>query len=229
MLSKGFHDEGFDLWPLCEIDDRMRQMYEAWSGERHEYASIDECIHRAEGSAYMLSARPRILIGGPPCQAHSKTRSIHPPKFADLTPQVNAMIDLLKPDVFLFENVVPLALDVPHVTTKCDAMHWPLVPGIHQSRPRWFTHSPALQAPEPLCEGTVDSLVAYPVVMGRVYGPKRGAILQGWPEFAGLAFPCAWLQLALANGVPVPLARAWAQKIKELVESMKQKGAARAC
>lgn len=58
----------------------------------------------------------------------------------------------------------------------------------------------------------MDDLVAYPVVMGRVYGPKRGAVLQGYPAASALKFPCVQLQHGLADAVPYPLALAWARQ-----------------
>lgn len=83
----------------------------------------------------------------------------------------------------------------------------------HQSRVRWFTHSLNIKKPAGLFPGTVDSLMAYPVVAGRIYGPKRGAKLQGYPAIADLPFPCMTLQHGLADAVPYPLALAWAEAI----------------
>ena len=56
--------------------------------------------------------------------------------------------------------------------------------------------------------------MAYPVVAGRVYGARRGAILQGWPEFSRLDEKSAVLQEALADGVPKGLATAWARSVQ---------------
>lgn len=109
---------------------------------------------------------------------------------------------------YVFENVVPIALDgATH--TRLNAMHF-YQP--HQSRSRWFTHQ-NIAAPKPLFTGCVDTLRAYSVVAGRIYGPKRGAWLQGYEKAAELPFPCVQLQKGLANAVPYPLALAWAEAL----------------
>jgi len=122
-------------------------------------------------------------------------------------------------DSYLFENVVPI--DIPGaVTTRLNAMnfpiHWKGRP-YHQSRSRWFTHSPDLAAPKEVTPGCVNKLMAYSVVAGRIYGPKRGAVLQGWPTFAEIDESCVLLQEALADGVPRGLAEAWVKQF-ELLE-----------
>ena len=63
--------------------------------------------------------------------------------------------------------------------------------------------------------------MAYSVVAGRIYGPKRGARLQGWPEFADLAgrFPCVQMKEALADGVPRGLADAWIRSIETKLQT----------
>lgn len=59
----------------------------------------------------------------------------------------------------------------------------------------------------------------YEVVAGRIYGPKRGAKLQGYPAAAELPFPCVTLQHGLADAVPYPLALAWANSIRSAASS----------
>jgi hypothetical protein len=63
--------------------------------------------------------------------------------------------------------------------------------------------------------------MAYSVVAGRIYGPKRGAKLQGWPEFQELAgrFSCVYMQEALADGVPRGLADAWIRSIETMPQA----------
>lgn len=65
----------------------------------------------------------------------------------------------------------------------------------------------------------MDDLMAYSVVAGRIYGPKRVEKLQGWPEFSGLPFSCIELQEALADGVSLGLADAWIRSITKVPES----------
>lgn len=132
------------------------------------------------------------------------------PKFPDLTPAVQTVLEVVRPRWFLFENVCPLALPDSR-TALLDAMHYAHP---HQSRPRWFTHSPNLAPPTPLYRGTVDDLLAYSIVAGRIYGPRRGAILQGYPGAADLPAPCAVLQKGLANAVHYAVGCAWAQAVR---------------
>ena len=132
-------------------------------------------------------------------------------KFPDLTPLVLDLLEAVSCDWFVFENVVPIKIPGA-VHTVCNAMHFHAP---HQSRRRWFTHSPNIAPPTPIYSGSVDDLVAYPVVMGRVYGPKRGAVLQGYPSASALPFPCVQLQHGLADAVPYPLALAWAHQCQK--------------
>lgn len=207
LLDLAFVHAGFSVEPCCEIDPRMRAMYADLHGSRPAvFYDIHEFIK-------FLKDVPQqgidLVIGGPPCQSHSKTRAMRAPKFPDLTPQVREVLDLVRPRAFLFENVV--RLDIPggrHV--RLDAMHFHRP---HQSRPRWFTYSPNLTPPLPVYSGNVDDLMAYSTVAGRIYGPKRGAVLQGYPDFSKLPHRCTDLQMGIANAVPYPLALAWAKSI----------------
>jgi site-specific DNA-cytosine methylase len=204
LLDRAFMDEGYDVVPGCEISPQKREMYSQLCGG----APITPCL----GDLPIRVAGWKFdgLIGGPSCQSHSKLRAIKAPKFPDLTPLVIRLMDMVCWDWFMFENVVPI--DIPGaVHTRCNAMHY-YQP--HQSRSRWFTHSPNITPPRPVYSGSVDDLMAYSVVAGRIYGPKRGARLQGYPAASELPFPCVQLQHGLADAVPYPLALAWALAIK---------------
>lgn len=61
--------------------------------------------------------------------------------------------------------------------------------------------------------------MAYSVVAGRIYGPKRGAVLQGWPEFSKIDEKCVLLQEALADGVPRGLADAWVNQVEKALDN----------
>lgn len=209
LLDRAFLDAGFDVVPGCEIDASKRAMYAELCGGAplvHDLADLPTAVagQRFDG-----------IIGGPSCQAHSKLKAIRDAKFPDLTPLVQALIDKVPHDWFVFENVCPIDLDLGdpgiYVASKCNAMHY-YQP--HQSRERWFTHSLRIKKPEPRFAGTVDDLMAYSIVAGRIYGPKRGAKLQGYPDAADLPFPCVQLQHGLADAVPYPLALAWAESVK---------------
>ena len=210
LMDRAFKDAGFHVEPGCEIDAQKRAMYQRLcepgpNGRQHLCHDLKEL----PGLVDWMRLSYNGIIGGPSCQAHSKLRAIRDPKFPDLTPLVRDLLATVEHDWYLFENVAPI--DIPgakHV--RMNAMHF-YQP--HQSRARWFTYSPNLTPPEPVFRGTVDDLMAYSVVAGRIYGPKRGARLQGYPAAADLPFPCVQLQHGLADAVPYPLALAWAKSI----------------
>ena len=192
---------GHHVIPGCEIMQHKRDIYSAFipGGESHLTNDLRELPQIIRGMKF------DGIIGGIPCQSRSRMKSFRDPKFGDLLEDTLRVLDACQWDWALLENVLPM--DVPGFEhSKLDAMNYGRP---HQGRPRWFTHSPNLRRPPEEFPGTVDDLMAYPVVMGRVYGPKRGAILQGWPEFAALPFPCAQLQEALADGVHRGVAEAW--------------------
>lgn len=205
LLDRAWIDAGHEVVAGCEIAPHKRAIYQAFCGGKHLAHDIRDLADLVRGQHF------DGIIGGIPCQSFSKLRSIRDAKFPDLTEPAQAVLDACSWDWFLFENVARLPLrGATH--TMMNAMHYGKP---HQSRVRWFTHSPNITpAPAPY-RGSVDDLVAYPVVAGRIYGPKRGAVLQGWPEFASLTqFPCVQLQEALADGVPRGLAEAWIRGIE---------------
>lgn len=214
LLDRAFMDAGFEVMPGCEIDASKRAMYEALCAKGSLSDRLGYPAHVCHDLANLArEVKHRQfdgIIGGPSCQSHSKLKAIKKPKFPDLTPLVLDLLERVEHDWFMFENVVPI--DIPGaVHTKCNAMHF-YQP--HQSRERWFTHSPNIRPPMPVYSGNVDDLMAYSIVAGRIYGPKRGAKLQGYPAAADLPFSCAQLQHGLADAVPYPLALAWAEAIK---------------
>lgn len=214
LLDRAFMDAGFDVVPGCEIDASKRAMYQALCGGKPLVNDLADLVIELKGLGYGLTDAMGStfdgIIGGPSCQSHSKLRAIRDPKFPDLTPLVLDLLATTEYGWYCFENVVPI--DIPGaVHTRCNAMHY-YQP--HQSRVRWFTHSPNVRPPKPVYSGSVDDLMAYSIVAGRIYGPKRGAKLQGYPKAAELPFPCVTLQHGLADAVPYPLALAWAEAIK---------------
>lgn len=204
LLDRAFKDAGHEVIPGCEIDPEMRQMYRALCGDQHLTHDLADLPALVSGQHF------DGIIGGPSCQAHTKLRAIRAPKFPDLTPLVLSLLESIKFDWFVFENVVAIAIPGA-VHTRLNAMHFH---SPHQSRSRWFTHH-GIAPPPKIYHGDVDELRAYSVVAGRIYGPKRGAWLQGYPAAADLPFPCVQLQKGLANAVPYPLAAAWARQVNE--------------
>lgn len=213
LMDRAFMDAGFDVIPGCEIDPQKRAMHAKLCGGRHLVHDLADLPSAVAGEHF------DGIIGGPSCQSHSKLRAMRAPKFPDLTPLVLDLLQAARFDQFLFENVV--AIEIPGAAaTRLNAMHFYRP---HQSRVRWFTHSPSIAPPAPAYSGNVDDLMAFPVVAGRIYGPKRGARLQGYPAAAALPFPCVQLQHGLADAVPYPLALAWAQA---MLSSGRQKASA---
>ncbi len=203
LLDRAFLDEGFDVTPGCEIDPDQRGLYSQLCGGEPLCHDLTDLPDLVRGQSFDL------VMGGPPCQSLTKLRSMRAPKFADLSGLALQLLASVSTRAWLFENVRPL--DFPRAfQVPLDAMHYG---NPHQSRRRWFTFSQNLLAPEAPYAGTVNSLMAYPVVAGRLYGPKRGAILQGYPDAARLKAPCVVLQKGLANAVHYGLARAWAKEV----------------
>lgn len=206
LWDKVFVAAGYDVVPGCEIMPHKRRMYQEWIGGEHLCHDLKDLPDLLRGEKFFG------IIGGIPCQSFSKTRACVPPKFGDLTLLAEAVLDACPHVWFLLENVCPLKIRRSRVS-KMNALNYGQPP---QSRERWFTHSRKLRRPDELFPGDVDSLMAYPVVAGRVYGPRRGAILQGHPTFADLPFRCKELQESLADGVPAGLAEAWLPQINAL-------------
>lgn len=202
LMDRAFLDAGFEVVAGCELDPDQRGLYRQLCG------GDPLCHDLADLPSQVRGRRFAGVIGGPPCQSHTKLRAMRTPKFPDETAGVRAVLDVVQPAWFVFENVNRLALPGA-AWVRLDAMHFGYP---HQSRPRWFTHSPVIPSPEPLFSGTVDDLMAYSVVAGRIYGPKRGAVLQGYPRASRLDAKCVVLQKGLANAVHYGLASAWAAR-----------------
>ena len=205
LWDRAWLDAGHEVIAGCELMPHKRAMYAAYCGGGPLCEDIADLPDIVRGQRY------DGIIGGIPCQSRSKLRAMRKPKFGDLLPQALLVLEACQWDWCLFENVS--ALDVPGFkTARMDACNY-AVP--HQSRVRHFTFSPNLSAPKAIYPGSIDELKAYPVVAARLYGPKRGAWLQGHPAFALLTqFPCVQLQEALADGVPRGLAEAWIRQIE---------------
>lgn len=205
LMDRAFMDAGFEVVPGCETDPDQRLLYRQLCGREPLVGDIRDLPPLVRGQTFAG------VIGGPPCQSHTKLRAMRVPKFPDLTPLVADVLANIRSDWFVFENVARVWLGIGERYARMDAMHYGCP---HQSRPRWFTHSPDLTPPAPSYRGTVDDLMAYSVVAGRIYGPKRGAVLQGYPKAADLDAPCVVLQKGLANAVHYGLALSWAASIR---------------
>lgn len=207
LLDRAFLDAGYEVLPGCEIDPEQRELYRQLCGGEPLTHDIIDLIQLIRNSPLEVDG----VIGGPPCQSHTKLKARWKPRFPDLTSDVNEVLDAVKPRWYLFENVAQI--NIPggqHV--KLDAMHFARP---HQSRPRWFTYSENLIPPKPLYQGDVNELLAYPGVYGKLYGPKRASVLQGYPAASQLSALSVVLQRGIANAVHYRLAQAWAEVIWE--------------
>lgn len=214
LLDKAFIEAGFDVVPGCELMEHKRRLYRKFVGGDHI------CHDLADLPDMLVGQHFDLILGGPSCQSHTRLKAIRTPKFPDLTPLVNRLLDRVSHTAYLFENVVPVEI-AGAVHTMRNAMNFPECHDgrlIHQSRLRWFTHSDNILPPELVMPGTTEELLAYPVVAGKLYGSKRGAIIQGWPEFALIDEKSQLLQEALADGVPKALATAWAHSVLHSLE-----------
>ena len=211
LWDRAWLDAGHQIIPGCEIVEYKRAMFRIWCREAgaHLCHDINDLPDLIRGQHF------DGIIGGPPCQSLSVTKAMRPPKFGDLTLSLKRVLAAASFDWFLFENVLPLDLGVRFkgTVTRLDAMNFARP---HQSRRRYFTHSENIPVPKILFPGDVDDLMAYPAVAARLYGPKRGARLQGWPDFAALPFLCDQIQVALADGLPRGLAMAWIRSIESI-------------
>lgn len=188
--------------------DHKRKMYRDFcQDEKHLCHDIKDLKEIVKGMHF------DGIIGGIPCQSRSKLRAIRKPKFGDLLPSLLELLEVCSFNWALFENVS--VLDIPGFKNiGLNAVNFGKP---HQSRLRYFTYTENLGAgPQLIYNGTIDELMAYPAVVGRTYGPYRGARLQGWPRFYDLNYPCVQKQEALADGVPRCLADAWIKSINLL-------------
>lgn len=201
LMDLAFKHQGFEVLAGCEINPDQRQLHNRLVGGKYLCHDLKDLPAIVQGMHF------DGVIGGPPCQSHTRLKSFRDPKYADATPHVRELLAGITFNWFVFENVLPVKVrGAAHV--KLNAMHYG-VP--HQSRERWFAYY-GLEAPEPLYEGSVDDLMAYPTVVGKTYGPIRAAKLQGYPPAADLKGTCAQLQLGLSNAVHYGLSAAWARQ-----------------
>lgn len=217
LWDKAFVEAGYTVVPGCELMEHKRGLYRKFVDRDAVWLAHD--LRDLAGYFYSQGEKPWFdgVIGGIPCQSRTKLKSFRDPKFGDLLQDTIDVLDSIRFGWCILENVTRLEIesagDLPmtfeHV--KLNAMNYGKP---HQSRPRWFAYTNNLTPPAPKCLGTVDSLMAYPVVAGKTYGPYRGAVLQGWPEFNQVDAPCKEKQEALADAVPRGLADAWIESIE---------------
>lgn len=201
-MDRAFLDAGFEVVPGCEIDPEQADLYSQFCGQEPLFKTFEEMSELLDPSDFDL------IIGGPPCQSLSIMRSFRAPKFADFTTQVAEWISSSS-SIYILENVRPLNIPCSN-SYLLDAMHYA---SPHQSRARYFTTN-LDEFPAPKFEGDINTPLAYPTVIGRIYGPRRGSVLQGVPDFWTLNGSCKAKQKGLAMGVHYEVAAAWANLVK---------------
>lgn len=217
LWDRAFVEAGYEVVPGCEIMSHKRDLYRKFVNPDAQFLAhdIEDLIN-----LFKLDAEKRWfdgVIGGPPCQSRTKLKSFRNPKFKDILDPVIAVLNEIRFGWCILENVTRLEIEAAghlpmqfdHV--KLNAMNFAKP---HQSRARWFAYTTNLKPPTPKYVGTVDTLFAYPVVAGKVYGPYRGSVLQGWPSFNQVEATCKQKQEALADAVPRGLADAWIESIE---------------
>jgi DNA (cytosine-5)-methyltransferase 1 len=121
-LSVGFEVVGrarpsYRLAGAVDIDEHSCSTYEANLGVRPLCADIQVAARRTEGirdlcSRFQLRAgAPLVLLGGPPCQgfsAHQKKAGHPDDERNDLVSAFARFVQILQPDVVVFENVPEL-------------------------------------------------------------------------------------------------------------------------
>ncbi len=203
LWDKAWLDAGHTVVPGCENDAVKRRMYEIYcNSPSHAWVAHDI----ADVAKRLSGERFDGIIAGIPCQSRSRLNGCaRASKLHDLLPALADLLARVPHTWALLENVA--ALDLPGMrASRCDAIHYGKP---HQSRVRWFTHTDNLTTPAIRFPGDAESLVAYPCVSGRLYGPKRAGVLQGHAGFHHLPFHTHQLQEALADGVHRGTAEAW--------------------
>lgn len=209
VLDRAFIDQGFRTIPGCEVNPEKRELYKRICGGDFIAENLDQLIELLEQNPIRVQG----IIGGPPCQYHSKTKYNHGrvSKFPELHPQVIKLVELVNPEWYLFENVVRIHIE-GGVHSMCNAMHYAKP---HQSRQRWFTHTPNIIKPEPIYAGRAYKLMAHVCVSGKNYDLRRAMMLQGFPEIWDIEGDYQTKLDGIVNAVHYELASRWAEQVKE--------------
>jgi DNA (cytosine-5)-methyltransferase 1 len=111
-LDLGFVQQGFRPTFANDIDGHAATTYRSaavkyrWSAAPHEYVVGD----LSSDTMKLGALRPRVVIGGPPCQGFSRAGLMDPldPRSRHIRHFIDA-VGLMQPDAFVMENVKALA------------------------------------------------------------------------------------------------------------------------
>ncbi len=105
-LSYGFyHNDFFDIVLANDIDENALASY----AQNHKNTQIFHCdIARLKENELLSQGQIDILLGGPPCQSYSTLGKRKMDKRAHLFEEYLRILGILRPQAFVFENVVGL-------------------------------------------------------------------------------------------------------------------------
>ena len=130
-LSHGFRESGFKISAHLEIDQNCCETLEENSDTNELIINADIMEHES----YLENLKSSIngdldgIIGGPPCQAYSIASRNKDENKMDEDPRnflfesFNFLLDELKPNFFIFENVVGMLSAKPFGIDVCDQIY----------------------------------------------------------------------------------------------------------
>ena len=101
-MSLGFQNAGFEI--LCAFDN-WKPAVEIYK-ENFKHPIYDYDLSTSESKSFIDNLKPDIIIGGPPCQDFSSAgKRDDTLGRADLTISYAEIVSLVKPEIFVMENV----------------------------------------------------------------------------------------------------------------------------
>lgn len=113
-LDIGFHDAGFNIALMVEIDPNFVQTLQANKSSKHYFKNSQILCEDIGDLKPLKNLNVDLVIGGPPCQAFSAAgrRVAGAPGFMDsrgkLYKEFISILETIRPKAFLFENVYGL-------------------------------------------------------------------------------------------------------------------------
>lgn len=99
-LGRGLEADGMKHGVSFEIGDAAHDVL-VHTGKRVHKTDLNDIA----ATAFLITGRPDIIVGGPPCQDFSKAGDRQEKANARLTPIFAMTVSILRPEWFLFENV----------------------------------------------------------------------------------------------------------------------------
>ncbi len=177
------------------------------------------------------------VIGGPPCQIHSRMRALQQPRHGDMIPEFRRVVEEARPDWWLMENVTSAYDPAPHeyrTSTLSLDNRW-IGDGVGQTQSRrrrfWFGTADGRQlaiTEFAVLENPIRKLTVL-AGHGAALGQRRSIATYSIPEMLELqGFPGDLLDSApftvhgkrqvVGNGVPLTMGRAIAKAVRRALE-----------